>query len=36
MIQEVLGEIPLIGFFGSGEISNDRLYTQTGVLSVFL
>lgn len=36
MIQEVLGTIPLIGFFGSGEISNDRLYTQTGVLSVFL
>lgn len=36
LIQEILGEIPLIGFFGSGEISNDRLYTQTGVLSVFL
>lgn len=36
MIQDVLGDIPLIGFFGSGEISNDRLYTQTGVLSVFL
>ena len=36
MIQEILGKIPLIGFFGSGEISNDRLYTQTGVLSVFL
>jgi small ligand-binding sensory domain FIST len=36
IIQEVLGDIPLVGFFGSGEISNDRLYTQTGVLSVFL
>ncbi|MDA0369060.1 MAG: FIST C-terminal domain-containing protein [Proteobacteria bacterium] len=36
IVQEVLGDIPLVGFFGSGEISNDRLYTQTGVLSVFL
>ena len=36
IVQEVLGEIPLVGFFGSGEISNDRLYTQTGVLTVFL
>lgn len=23
-------------FFGSGEISHDRLYTQTGVLALFL
>ena len=35
MIQAVLGEVPLIGFFGNGEISNNRLYTYTGVLSVF-
>ncbi len=27
--------IPLIGFFANGEISNDRLYTYTGVLAVF-
>lgn len=36
IISEELGDIPLVGFFGSGEISNNRLYTQTGVLSVFL
>jgi small ligand-binding sensory domain FIST len=36
LIAEVLGDIPMIGFFGSGEISHNRLYTQTGVLTVFL
>jgi len=34
-IQAALGELPLVGFFGNGEISNNRLYTYTGVLSVF-
>lgn len=36
MIAEALGDVPLVGFFGSGEISHNRLYTQTGVLSLFL
>ncbi len=36
MIAEELGDIPLIGFYGSGEISHNRLYTQTGVLALFL
>jgi small ligand-binding sensory domain FIST len=36
LIREVLGEFPLVGFFGNGEISNDRLYGYTGVLTVFL
>ncbi len=36
IIGDALGDIPLVGFFGSGEISNNRLYTQTGVLCVFL
>lgn len=36
LVAEVLGEVPVIGFFGNGEISNDRLYTYTGVLSLFL
>ncbi len=36
MIREALGDVPVIGFFGNGEISNDRLYTYTGVLSLFL
>jgi small ligand-binding sensory domain FIST len=36
MIREVIGDVPVIGFFGNGEISNGRLYTYTGVLSLFL
>jgi small ligand-binding sensory domain FIST len=35
LIREVLGDIPLIGFFANGEISRDRLYGHTGVLTVF-
>lgn len=34
-IGEALGEIPMIGFFGNGEISNDRVYAYTGVLALF-
>ena len=36
MITEELGEFPLVGFFANGEISNNRLYGHTGVLTVFL
>ncbi len=36
MIRAALGDIPVVGFFGNGEISNGRLYTYTGVLSLFL
>jgi len=36
MIRDALGDIPVIGIFGNGEISNGRLYTYTGVLSLFL
>ncbi len=36
MIREILGDVPVVGFFGNGEISNGRLYTYTGVLSLFL
>ena len=35
MIRETLGEFPLIGFFANGEISRDRLYGHTGVLTLF-
>jgi len=35
-IREALGEFPLAGFFGNGEISNDRLYGYTGVLMLFI
>ena len=34
-VQEALGGIPLVGFFANGEISHDRLYAYTGVLTVF-
>jgi len=36
MISRALGEIPLAGFFANGEISHNRLYGYTGVLTVFL
>ena len=35
LIRETLGDFPLIGFFANGEISRDRLYGHTGVLTVF-
>ena len=35
-IMEVLGDVPLAGFFCNGEISNNRLYGYTGVLTLFL
>jgi small ligand-binding sensory domain FIST len=35
LIRENLGEFPLIGFFANGEISRDRLYGHTGVLTLF-
>ena len=36
MIQEQLGDFPLVGFFANGEISHNRLYGYTGVLALFL
>ena len=35
LIRGELGDIPLVGFFGNGEICNDRLYGYTGVLALF-
>ncbi len=35
-IHGVLGDFPLVGFSANGEISNDRLYGYTGVLTLFL
>lgn len=34
LVQRALGEVPLVGFFCNGEISSDRLYGYTGVLTV--
>jgi small ligand-binding sensory domain FIST len=36
MIRSALGDIPLVGFFCNGEISHNRLYGYTGVLTLFL
>ena len=35
LIRERLGNVPLVGFFCNGEISHDRLYGYTGVLTLF-
>lgn len=34
-IQRFFGDMPVIGFFGNGEIAHDRVYGYTGVLTVF-
>jgi small ligand-binding sensory domain FIST len=36
MIRDQLGDFPLVGFFANGEISHNRLYGYTGVLTLFL
>ena len=36
LIQRDLGDVPLVGFFANGEISHHRLYSYTGVLTLFL
>lgn len=36
MITEVLGDIPVAGFYANGEIAGNQLYGYTGVLTVFL
>lgn len=35
MIGAALGDIPMVGFFCNGEISHNRLYGYTGVLTLF-
>ena len=35
-IQDKLGDVPLVGFACNGEISHNRVYSYTGVLSLFL
>lgn len=36
LLREILGDIPITGFYANGEISNNRLYGYTGVLTLFL
>ncbi|MBC7994585.1 MAG: FIST C-terminal domain-containing protein, partial [Rhizobacter sp.] len=35
IIRRALGDVPLAGFFASGEIARRHLYGYTGVLTVF-
>ena len=35
LVRQALGELPLVGFFCNGEISHDRVYGYTGVLTLF-
>ncbi len=35
LIQQTLGDVPLVGFYANGEVSHHRLYGYTGVLTVF-
>ncbi|MHA1598376.1 MAG: FIST signal transduction protein [Alphaproteobacteria bacterium] len=36
IIRDCLGDVPIVGFYGNGEISNARLYGYTGVLALFI
>jgi len=35
LVRDLLGDVPLSGFYANGEISHNRLYGYTGVLSLF-
>ena len=35
-IQDRLGEFPLVGMFGNGEVAFNRVYSYTGVLTLFV
>ncbi len=36
LVREIIGDIPLTGFYASGEINAGRLYGYTGILILFL
>ncbi len=36
LVREIIGDVPLAGFYANGEISNHRLYGYTGVLILFV
>jgi small ligand-binding sensory domain FIST len=35
IIADIIGDVPLIGFYANGEIAGNRLYGYTGVLTLF-
>ncbi|MGD8926932.1 MAG: FIST C-terminal domain-containing protein [Thioalkalispiraceae bacterium] len=36
IIEEILGDVPLVGFYANGEIAGDQLYGYTGVMVLFI
>ena len=36
LIRDIFGGIPLVGLYANGEISNNRIYSYTGVLTLFV
>lgn len=36
LVREIIGDVPLAGFYANGEISNRRLYGYTAILILFL
>lgn len=36
LIQNIIGDVPLTGFYASGEINSGKLYSYTGILILFL
>ena len=36
LIGDIIGDVPIAGFYASGEISNARFYGYTGILTLFL
>ncbi|MCB9982861.1 MAG: FIST C-terminal domain-containing protein [Rhodospirillales bacterium] len=36
LIREIIGDVPLTGFYAGGEISKGQLYGYTGILTLFL
>lgn len=36
IVREEIGDVPLTGFFASGEVSHSRMYGYTGVLTLFV
>jgi len=36
LIRDIIGDVPLCGFYAGGEISNARLYGYTGILTLFV
>ncbi|VAW96332.1 hypothetical protein MNBD_GAMMA21-990, partial [hydrothermal vent metagenome] len=36
LIADILGDVPLVGFYANGEIAGNQLYGYTGILLLFI